>query len=120
MVKRKSQGYAFVQVGHGTERHPYGLVGNLWRIKDPHSIQIGNCFLAGRLKAGDLFLCTGHSGDCFQHYIYVEEYSNGLRGHPKWNFGSYGIGDAELVYELKKSQAALLEEGELIPIPWEK
>ncbi len=89
----------FVQTspcGRG-QHHPHGLVGKLWRIKDVGSVRIGNCFLAGRLKAGDLFLCVAHSGDCFQTYIYVEEFSNCLIAKPEWKFGSYGIGDSEEV-----------------------
>lgn len=91
--------YDFVQTspcGHG-QRHPHGLVGKLWRINNPDSVRVGDCFLKGRLKKGDLFLCIAHSGDCFQHYIYVEEYSNCLIGNPKWRFGSYGIGDSDPV-----------------------
>lgn len=76
------------------QRHPHGLVGRLWRINDPSTVRVGNCFLAGRLKSGDLFLCIRHNGDCFQDYIYVREYANCLVGKPEWRFGSYGIGDA--------------------------
>lgn len=89
----------FVQTspcGRG-EHHPHGLVGKLWRIKDPDSVRVGHCFLAGRLKAGDLFLCVAHSGDCFQDYMYVEEFSNCLKAKPEWQFGSYGIGDSDEV-----------------------
>ena len=79
------------------ERHKHGLVGKLWRIKDPGSVRVGHCFLAGRLKAGDLFLCVAHSGDCFQDYMYVEEFVNCLKGKPEWEFGAYGIGDSDEV-----------------------
>lgn len=78
----------------GRQRHPDGLVGKLWRIQDPETVQIGDCFLKGRLLYGDLFLCTKHSGDCFQTYVYVKEYANKLVLHREWFFGSYGIGDA--------------------------
>ena len=84
-------------IGGRGQHHPHGLVGNVWRIKDPKSVGVGDCFLDGRLKKGDLFICTGHSGDCFQDYMYIEEYANCLIGKPEWNFGSYGIGDAEKV-----------------------
>ena len=70
---------------------------DIWRIKNPETVRIGGCFLAGRLKKGDLFLCVCHSGDCFQDYIYIEEYDNCLIGKPEWKFGSYGIGDAEKI-----------------------
>jgi len=84
-------------IGGRGQHHLHGLVGNIWRIKDPNSVRTGDCFLAGRLKKGDLFLCVCHSGDCFQTYIYIEEYANCLISKPEWNFGSYGIGDAEVV-----------------------
>ena len=83
-------------VGGRGEHHLGGLVGNLWRINNPDSVQVGCCFLAGRLKKGDLFLCIQHSGDCFQTYMYVEEYDNCLIGNPKVTFGSYGIGDSQM------------------------
>ena len=88
--------HTFVQTspcGRG-ERHPAGLVGNLWRIKDPATVQIGHCFMKGRLKKNDLWLCVKHSGDGFQDYIFVEEYQNCLIGKTQIKFGSYGIGDA--------------------------
>ena len=90
--------YDFVPtIGNRGERHPHGLVGNLFRIKSPGSVCVGNCFMNGRIRKNDLWLCTAHSGDCFQTYIYVKEYANCLIGKPALNFGSYGIGDAELV-----------------------
>ena len=84
-------------IGGRGQHHLHGLVGSIWRIKDPKSVRIGDCFLAGRLKKGDLFLCVGHSGDCFQDYIYVEEYENCLISKPEWRLGSYGMGDAERI-----------------------
>ena len=95
------------------EHHPHGMVGNLWRINNPYSVRVGDCFLKGRLKNGDLFLCTEHSGDCFQTYIYVKEYENCLVAEPKWNFGSYGIGDSEKV-ELTDREFEMLKAGEIV------
>lgn len=82
-------------VGGRFQKHPRGLVGNLWRIKTPDTVHIGHCFMEGRLQAGDLVLCTQHSGDGFQDYVFVKEYANGLKLLPAYEFGSYGIGDAE-------------------------
>ena len=97
-IERLPMDYVFVPtIGGRGQRHPHGLVGNLFRIKTPESVRVGYCFMAGRLKPNDLWLCTAHSGDCFQTYIYVEECANYLIGKPVLNFGSYGIGDAELV-----------------------
>ena len=96
--------------GGSGQSHPAGLVGRLWRIGDPATVNIGNCFLAGRLKAGDLFLCTGHTGDSFQNYIFVEEFANCWHGRPQWTFGSYGIGDA-IEVPLPAGAAAILMAG---------
>jgi len=94
-----------------TEQHyPLGLVGNLWRINNPETVRVGDCFLNGRLKSGDLFLCISHTGDYFQDYIYVKEYENCLVGKPEWRFGSYGIGDSELV-ELQDGEFGRLRSG---------
>lgn len=121
-LKNKFYGaYDFVQTspcGRG-QHHPHGLVGNLWRIKDPGTIRIGDCFLRGRLRANDLFLCTKHSGDYFQDYMYVHEYTNGLQGVKEWSFGSYGIGDSVLV-ELNPGEFELLLQGTFVKRtnPW--
>ena len=98
---------------HSREHHPDGLVGNLFRIKDPETVSVGNCFMSGRLKSGDLVLCTQHSGDCFQDYILIQESSNSLMGMPEYSFGSYGIGDAEKVddYQLDDIARATLIKG---------
>ena len=102
----------FVQTspcGRG-QHHARAMVGRLWRIKDPDSVRVGDCFLAGRLKRGDLFLCVAHSGDCFQNYIYVEEYANCLISKPERRFGSYGIGDAEVV-DMASGEFEALKDG---------
>ena len=91
-------GYDFVPtIGGRGQRHHHGLVGALWLINDPDSVHIGQCFLKGRLKKGDLFVCSDHSGDCFQDYFYVKQYSIQLEGHPEWTFGSYGIGNSSKI-----------------------
>ena len=97
-------------IGDRGQHHPHGLVGNIWQIKNPKSVDIGNCFLAGRLKKNDLFLCTGHSGDCFQDYIYIEIYDNRLVSKPEWNFGSYGIGNAKKI-EITNTEFLILKNG---------
>ena len=97
-------------IGGRGQHHPHGLTGNIWRIKDPKSVRVGDCFFAGRLKTNDLFLCLEHSGDCFQTYMYIEEYSNCLKGKPEWTFGSYGIGDAEKV-DMASEEIEILKSG---------
>jgi len=107
--------HTFVQTspcGRGEHRID-GLVGKLWRITDPKTVRIGDCFLEGRLKKGDLFLCIKHSGDCFQNYMYIKEYMNAYEPYKQWTFGSYGIGDSTTV-EITKEQLALLKIGEIV------
>lgn len=97
----------------GRQHHPDNVVGRVWRIRDPQSVRVGHCFLAGRLLEGDLFLCTEHAGDWFQNYVYVKEYANKFILHPEWNFGSYGIGDAEHVKFTEEQVKTLIETKEL-------
>jgi len=92
------------------QHHLHGFVGKLWRIKNPDTVRIGDCFLSGRLKKNDLFLCVKHSGDCFQSYIYVQEYTDCLIGKDQWGFGSYGIGDSESI-DLKDGEFEILKGG---------
>lgn len=109
----------FVQTspcGRG-QHHPHGLVGNLWKIRTPGSVRVGNCFMAGRLKQGDLWLCIAHSGDCFQTYMFVEEYANCLIGRPDLTFGSYGIGDSEQV-EMMDGEFEILKNGGRVEREW--
>ena len=110
--------YDFIPtMGGRGQRHPHGLVGKVWRIKTPQSVRVGDCFLSGRLKEGDLFLCINHSGDCFQDYIFLDTYNyldgnKYLKGFPQWRFGSYGIGDAEeCPLELSESEIEELKTG---------
>jgi len=108
--------HKFVQTspcGRG-QVHLDGYVGCLFRIDNPDSIQVGDCFLKGRLKKGDLFLCTAHSGDCFQEYTFVREYSNGMELCKNYSFGSYGIGDS-VKFTLTRKEFHLLLFGEMIP-----
>lgn len=95
------------------QRHPHGLVGGLWKIKTPESVKTGHCFMRDRLKEGDLWLGIAHTGDCFQTYMYVEDYANCFVGRPKWTFGSYGIGDSEEV-DLPEGGPDLLKAGERV------
>ena len=91
--------YDFAQTspcGRG-QHHPHALVGVLWKVKNPLTVDVGDCFMNGRLKTDDLWLCIRHSGDCFQTYMYVKEYANCLIGKPEVTFESYGIGDSESV-----------------------
>lgn len=109
----------FVQTspcGRG-QHHLHGLVGILWRVCNPDSVRVGCCFMNGRLKTNDLWLGIEHSGDCFQTYMFVEEYANCLIGNPKLTFGSYGIGDSVKV-ELKPGEFEILKSGGRVEREW--
>ena len=95
----------------GRQHHPDGLVGNLWRIHDPATINIGHCFLRGRLIKGDLFLCTEHSGDFFQTYVYVKQEWKQYLLQPEYSFGAYGIGDSSRVEVTAEDMHTLLDDG---------
>ena len=99
------------------QRHPEGLVGKLWRINDPKTVRVGDCFLNGRLLKGDLFLCLEHSGDCFQTYAYVAEYANRYELRRKCRLGSYGIGDA-IALPLTETEAESLLDGGYLDREW--
>jgi len=107
--------HTFVQTspcGRG-QHHIHGYIGVLWRINDPKTVRTGHGFMKGRLKKGDLWLGVEHSGDCFQTYMYVEEYSNCLIPKPEYTFGSYGIGDSTAV-ELSDEQTEALMRGKRV------
>lgn len=110
-------------IGGRGQRHLHGLVGKFWRIKNPESVRIGDCFLTGRLKKGDVFLCTKHSGDCFQTYTYVEIGESwdgtriGIKSLNNIEFGSYGIGDAEEEkYNITDNDFNILKSGGYVEI----
>lgn len=86
------------------QNHPANLVGWIFRIGEPETVRMGDCFFDGRLKKGDLVLCVRHSGDYFQDYIFLQEYENALEGLPDFNFGSYGIGKSERIFECTPDQ----------------
>lgn len=93
------------------QRHPDGFVGYLFRAMNPKLIRIGSCFFSGRLLEKDLVLCVEHTGDCFQDYIFIQEFSNGLKGLPDYRFGSYGMEGAERLGEVPTNVMMALQAG---------
>ena len=43
--------------------------------------RFGSHWFKGRVKDGDVVLCTEHSGDCFYDYKLIKVYANGLEIH---------------------------------------
>lgn len=68
-------------------------IGGLVVFDSEQSLQrVGSCWMAGRVKVGDVALCISHSGDCFYNYILVEIGGNFIRGLPGSEFGAYVFG----------------------------
>ena len=110
---------AFVQTspcGRG-QWHPGGLVGNLFRINDPATVNAGY-WVKDQLELGQLWLCVRHSGDCFQDYVLVIEDDDGLAkvDQPVSQCGAYGMGNATK-YELDKDSFATLLKGGSVALP---
>lgn len=95
----------------GRQRHPNGYVGNLFKVNNPYTIRVGNSFFEGRIRKGDMILCVGHSGDCFQTYMFIEDRGNGIKAHRHYKFGSYGAGDSTRIeIEPETFQALIIGE----------
>ncbi len=65
--------------------------GGVYEVEDAGyaNSRIGNCWMAGRLKKGDLLLCLEHAGDCFHNFMLIEKTNNAWRGIPGSKFGAY-------------------------------
>jgi hypothetical protein len=59
----------------GRQRHPIGVVGRVFQIKDANYAngRIGNHWMKGRLVKDDRVMCLQHSGDCYQTYTLLDE-----------------------------------------------
>lgn len=95
--------------------------GQLFTVRPEDFGRVGNCWMRGRLKEGDLIFSMGHSGDCFWTYCLVEHDVFTVHGQglykliPESSFGAYVLG------ELYPSQPTdrevhLLLAGEGIPL----
>jgi hypothetical protein len=86
--------------------------GTLLVLNDPNDLErIGHCWMEGRLKLGDVVLCFDHSGDCFNDYILIEVFHNGIRGIPESKFGAYTLG-TETKWQPSNKEYHLLLAGE--------
>jgi hypothetical protein len=90
-------------------------IGALYRIRPEDFGRVGCCWMAGRLKDGDLVLCVAHSGDCFFDYILIYEYANGIEGIPGSSFGAYTLG-SKVDYTPSAKACAMLKRGEFVPV----
>lgn len=89
--------------------------GGVYEVTSPKAANgaMGGCWMKGRLKKGDLLLCTGHSGDYFHNFILLKTYSNGWEGITGSEFGAYGsIG--KLVHTVGDRDFDTLVKGEFV------
>lgn len=91
-------------------------IGSAYLIKRQDVDRVGNCWMKGRLRVGDVVLCKQHSGDCFYDYILLEIFGNGVRGLGQVNFGSYTF-STELKWKPTEREFHLLCAGESLTVP---
>lgn len=79
--------------------------------------RVGNCWMKGRLKVGDIIMCISHSGDCFWNYMLLEHM--GMDGFKKpaanvyrliegAKFGAYSLGAPSLLQPTTREMHLLL------------
>jgi hypothetical protein len=68
-------------------------IGSIYLIETQEDInRMGHSWMEGRLKIGDFILCTEHSGDCFNEYVLINLFYNGLNAVLASKFGAYSLG----------------------------
>ena len=67
-------------------------IGTMYVLEEKDLSRIGHSWMEGRLRAGDVVLCTAHSGDYFNDYILIDVYSNGINAILGASFGAYTMG----------------------------
>jgi hypothetical protein len=98
-------------------------IGSIYKVSPDDFSRVGNCWMKGRLKDGDLILCIEHSGDHFFDYVLIIPYANGMRAALGSQFGAYTLG--EEIKNLPSRDFHLLMAGEFLqndsgPEPVEK
>jgi hypothetical protein len=69
-------------------------VGTLVHVTtDADQSRVGDCWMKGRLKKGDVLLVLEHSGDNFYDFCLVDVYGNGIRALSQMRFGAYALGE---------------------------
>lgn len=91
------------------------LVGALYRVATKGDLmRVGNSWMKGRVRIGDLLLCVEHTGDGFFDYMLVNEYEYGLKAIPESRFGAYALGDRGP--EISGREYHLLLDGRMVQI----
>lgn len=88
-------------------------IGTMYILDEADLSRVGDCWMAGRLHAGDVVLCTTHSGDCFNDYVLIRPFYNGLEAILGATFGAYVFG-TELDWQPSAREYHLLLAGEMV------
>lgn len=88
-------------------------IGTLYTLEKNDLSRIGDCWLKGRLRAGDVILCVAHSGDCFNDYVLINPFLNGLNAILGSEFGAYVLGK-KLNWQPSKKEYHLLMAGKTL------
>ncbi len=93
--------------GWGTAYDQLGL----YRITNAEyaNSRMGYCDMRGKLQAGDLAVCVGHSGDYFHTFILLDEADGYVSVRPHSTFSGYG-GMGEKVGNLTTAEFLSLTE----------
>lgn len=89
-------------------------IGGVYRVSPEDHVQVGHCWMRGRLKDDDLCLCVAHSGDGFYTYMLMEFIANGYRAIPNSEFGAYQFHGDLLKIKISKSEFERLIKGDFI------
>ena len=92
--------------GRGLPRwHANNSTGDVFRVEHPvvASRRIGDCWMRGRLKKGDLVLCVDHTGDGFHDYILLEVGMNFIKAVSGSRFGAYGMAGSQKITKLEEA-----------------
>jgi hypothetical protein len=105
----------------GVERTGGVKAGDIIEIKKADFSRVGNCWMRGRLKKGDLAIAIQQSGDCFWTYALLKHDSVDIRNRPLYQiipearFGAYVLG-TPYPYQPTEREGHLLLAGEMIPL----
>ena len=89
-------------------------IGSLVRIMGVGDQErVGHCWMAGRLRVGEVVQVLQHAGDYFYNYALVRVYGDSIQLEPGVRFGAYSLG-TPLKWQPNREQADDLMKGESV------
>lgn len=92
-------------------------------LREEDFAQVSNCWMKGRLKAGELIMCTKHAGDYFWYYALLEHVGKNTHNKEIYKlnlrseFGAYVLGETTS-YQPTHREFHLLMAEEQVCMPW--